>query len=352
MKLITIFSLSLLFCLATVNAQNGYNAYNNQGAYNNQFANTQNGNVKMHPLQDPQTGMVAGHLPLPANWKVTPNKWQGPENTAVELRMGGSFSSMQRQVNSIDQILREDLLPQLQQMGVQVNNIIDLPEVARNNQQIYAQYWQAVPCQNHHQAKGIEVTDPNTGNRGFIVVHFTLSTSQYGNFAFYQMNVMEAKSHRYEQDKKAVIYALANTRPNPQFIAAHNQREQQKSNASWAAHNNRMRQNQSNFDSFQQTQQTYSDISDMSHESWQRRNQMNNAGHDKTINGVWERDAMVNPYSNQQMNVQSGYKYYYMNQNGQYFGTNNANYNPAQDPNMNHMEWRKVQAPKGNGNGY
>jgi hypothetical protein len=91
MKLITIFSLSLLFCLATVNAQNGYNAYNNQGAYNNQFANTQNGNVKMHPLQDPQTGMVAGHLPLPANWKVTPNKWQGPENTAVELPYGWKF---------------------------------------------------------------------------------------------------------------------------------------------------------------------------------------------------------------------------------------------------------------------
>lgn len=348
MRLIAIFSLSILFCLTSVNGQNGYNSYNDQGAYNNQFSNTQNGNVKMHPIQDPQTGMVSGHIPLPANWQVSSTKWQGPENTTVELRIGGSFSSMQRQVNSIDQILREDLLPQLQQIGARVDNVIDLPQVARKNQEVYAQFWQAVPCQNHHQAKAIELTDPNTGNRGLVVVHFTLSTSQYGNFAAYQMNVMEAKSHRYEQDKKAVIYALANLKPNPQAIAMHNQREQQKANASWSAHNSRMRQNQSNFDSFQKTQQTYSEISDMSHESWQRRNQMNNAGHDKTINGVLERDAMVNPYSGQQMNVESGYKYYYMNQNGQYFGTNDEFYNPAQDPNMNHLQWRKVKRPNNN----
>ncbi len=349
MKLTTIFFFSILFCLASVNAQNGYNAYNQQGATNPQFTNPQNGHVKMHTIQDPQSGTIAGYLPLPADWQVTSHKWIGPENTSVELRMGGSFSSMQRQVNSIDQILREDLLPQIQQLGARVDNIIDLPEIARNNQKIYAQYWKAMPSQEHHQVKGLELTDPNTGSKGFVVVHFMLSVSQYGNYAFYQMNVMEAKNHRYEQDKKAVIYALANMQPNPQAIAAHNQREQQKSNASWAAHNSRMRQNQANFDAFQQTQQTYSDISDMSHESWQRRNQMNNAGHDKTINGVWDREAMVNPYSGGQMNVESGYKYYYMNQNGQYFGTNDEFYNPTQDPQMNHMQWRKVQKPNNNG---
>lgn len=348
MKLITIFSLSILFCLTTVSGQNGYNAYNNQGAYNPQFSDAKNGNVKMHPISDPQTGMVSGYLPLPANWQVGANKWQGPENTAVELRMGGSFSGMQRQVNSIDQILREDLLPQLQQAGAQVNKVVDLPEIARNNQQIFAQYWQALPCQNYHQSKGIEVTDPNTGNRGLIVVHFTLSISQYGNFAFYQMNVMEAKSHRYEQDKKTVIYALANMKTNPQFIAAHNQREQQKSNASWSAHNSRMRQNQANFDAFQQTQRTLSDINDASYQGWKDRNAMNDAGHDKTINGIWDREAMTNPYSGQTMNVESGYKYYYMNQNGHYFGTNDALYNPAQDSNVNHLQWRKVERPNNN----
>jgi hypothetical protein len=345
MKLLTIFSLSMLFCLATVSGQNEYNAYNNQGNYNPSFSNQQNGNVIMHTIKDPQSGMESGYIPLPSDWKISSTKWQNSGNTTVELRIGGTFSDMQRPINSIDQIIQQDLLPQLQQMGAKVDNIIDLPNVAQNNQRIYAQLWKAMPCQNQHQAKALELTDPNTGNKGLVVVHFTLTLSQYGNYAYYQMNVMEAQANRYEQDKAAVIYALANMKTNPQYIAMYNQQEQQKSNASWSAHNNKMRQNQANFDSFQQTQQTYSEISDMSHESWQRRNQMNNAGHDKTINGVWERDAMVNPYSDQQMNVESGYKYYYMNQNGQYFGTNDEFYNPAQDPNVNHMQWKKVNKP-------
>ena len=55
---------------------------------------------------------------------------------------------------------------------------------------------------------------------------------------------------------------------------------------------------------------------------------MNDEGHSKAVNGVHERNAMVNPYTGQQINLSNNYKYYYMNQFGQYFGTNDEFYSP------------------------
>ncbi len=320
--------------------EDNYNSRNNGGR--------SGGNLKTHTIMDPKTGRPSGYVQLPSNWRLTEKAWLGPGKTRVEFRKGGAFSAQQRQINSVDQIIQQDLLPKLQQSGLRLDRIIDLPSIAQNNQKMFAQYWKAMPSQETHQVKGIEMTEPNKNEKGLIIVHLTISRSQYGSFSNYYSNVLVSDPRSYENDKKIVINALSTMQMDRQAIAAHNQREQQKSNASWSAHNQRMRQNQANFDSWQKTQQTYSDISDINHEGWKRRNAISDAGHDKTINGIWERDAAVNPYSGQQMNVESGYKYYYMNANGQYFGTNDEFYNPERDPRVNHQQWRRVQRPQNN----
>jgi len=329
-----------------------YGGYGQQGAINAQpVANNGqggNGEIIMHTSVDPKTGKPSGYIPLPSNWKVTNKGWMGPGNTVVQAQKGGSYSQMQRQINSIDQIIQQDLLPWLQKGGYQVLNTASLPEIAQNDKLMFSKYWSAMPVQNHHDSKGIEYKDTR-GYKGMVIVHFTLSRSQYGSFAHYYMHVLHAPAKQYESSKKHVIYALANMKQDPQAVAAHNQREQQKSNASWTAHNQKMRTNQQNFNNWQKSQQTLSEVSDIYHEGWKKRNAMNNAGHEKSINGIWERQNMNNPYGGGQTTVQQGYKYYYINQNGQYFGTNNANYNPNTDPNMNHTNWRRMQNP---GNGY
>jgi hypothetical protein len=303
------------------------------------------GKVEMRPIVDAQTGKTNAYAPLPSNWKIGAI-WEGPGGTKVELRNGGFATYQQRPLNSVDQVIQQTIVPNLKKMGVKIDNIIDLPGIARNNQKSYALYWKPVPSQENHQVKGIEVSDPQKGIKGLFVVNFISSNSQYSRSNIYYTNVLTASNSRYEQDKKTLIYALENMQPDRQAVAAHNQREQQKSNASWAAHNNRMRQNRSNFDAFQKTQQTYSEISDIQHEGWKRRNAIQDAGHSNSINsGIWEREARINPNSGQQMNVQSGYKYYYMNEFGQYFGTNDEFYNPERDPNVNHLNWKKVQRP-------
>lgn len=301
--------------------------------------------VKMQAIIDPKTGRPSSYVPLPTNWKITQSAWLGPNGTKVDYRPGGTFTPQQRQINSVDQIIQQEMIPKLKQGGVTIDGVIDLPSIANNNKRTFSQYWKAMPAQELHQVKGIEMTDPRTNTKGILIVHLILSRSQYGSFGTYYSNAMVAKTNRYEKDKKTLIHALSNIQLDRQHLAAYNQREQQKSNASWAAHNQRMRQNQSNFDSWQKTQQTLSDISDINHEGWKRRNAIQDAGHSKSINGIWEREARVNPNTGQQMNVQTGYKYYYMNEFGQYFGTNDEFYNPERDPNVNHMNWKKVRRP-------
>lgn len=309
-----------------------------------------NGEIIMHPITNPQTGMVTGYLPLPSDWKLSGSTWNGPEETVVQEYQGQSFQAYQRRIQSVDQVIREDLLPRLQQSGVQVNNIVDLPEVARNDQAQYAMYWKYAPSQDTHQSKGIEITEASTGTRGLIIVHFTYSRSQMGDMAFYWCHGLSTKAHRYEQDKQTVIYALANYRPNEQAVAAHNRKEQQRAGVSDAAFQQRMAANQANFQASQRASATLSEISDINHQGYMNRSAMNDRGHQNSINsGVWERNAATNPYSGQEVQLEGGYNYYYMNQFGEYFGTNDANYNPQRDQSLGNQEWRPVNP---NGGGY
>ncbi|MEZ5038729.1 MAG: hypothetical protein R2828_02520 [Saprospiraceae bacterium] len=353
MKFATLIATCFFFFATTASGQMNYNPYNSgNSGYNNQQADVKPAaNVKtvVHTLTDPATGMETAYVPLPTNWKTTAKGWFGPDNSRIEAKAGGSFSDQQRQLYHIDQVLQQDLFPQLQYLGAQINGVIDLPQIAMNDKMTFAKYWKALPSQDMHQVKGIEVTDTKSGERGLIIVHFTYSRSQYGNFAHYYLNLLTSTPARYEQDKNVAIYALAKMKVSDQSIALHNQKEQQKSQASWAAHNSRMRANQQNFDGWQKAQSDLSSVNDIYFEGWKRRSQIEDRMQEKTVDGIWEQETIRDPYSsnNQEGKVASGYKYYYVNVFGEYFGTNDEFYNPAQDPNMNHIEWRKVESNGG-----
>ncbi len=321
----------------------GYQGYQQFPTFN---ITKPSGKLTTHTMKDPKTGLNSGPIELPANWKVTQMAWISPSGAKAEVRMGGSYGSPQFVPQSVDQIIQQELAPKLQQYGAQLKGIVDIPQLAQHNREVYSLYWKAMPTQEVHQARGIDVIDKD-GKLGFIIIHFTLSQSQYGSFAHYYMNTLSAESTtNYEKDKNSLLYALATAGVNRQAIALHNQKEQQKSQASWAAHNGRMRANQRNFDNWQRTQADLSSVNDIYFEGWKNRNQIENRMQEKTVNGIWERDNATNPYNGQTMQVQSGYKYYYMNSNGEYFGTNDEFYNPAMDPSVNHLQWKKVQRPQ------
>lgn len=312
------------------------------------YANGQTAQVVMHQVSDPQTGMVASRVPLPSAWQISSQGWEIPGKAQLQEQQGGMIDTRQRRVSHIDQVIQQDVMPRMQQNGLQVGEVEELPQIAANDQRIYAQYWKVAPSQDQHAAKGIAFTD-RKGGRGMVVVHFTYSRSQFGDMAFYYLHVLSAEAAIYEEAKQAVVFALANSQLDPQYLAAYNQREQQKAMASNQAHQQRMQANQQAFDAWNQThRETSNAISDMSMESWRQRNASSDRMHEQTINTIWEREPTTNPYTGQQMHIQSGYNQYYVNPNGEYIGTNDPFYQPNNDPTLNNQQWQQVY-PGGNG---
>lgn len=303
-----------------------------------------NDEVIMHPVKDPKTGRNSFYIPLPASWKLSPQGWQGPEGSVVKEQVGGNFNSMQGGILSADQIVQQRVLPTLQQSGFQVLNTSHLPQVAQADQRILQQYWSSTPTQKTCEARGIAYTDQQ-GNKGLVVLHLFNYRSQAGQFGYFYFHVMNAQPQRYEQTKQEVLYALSNYRIDPQHLAAYNQREQQKSSASWAAHNSRMRSRHQQFSSWQKTQDTYNEIGDIYMDGWKSRNQSSDRMQDMSVNGIWEREAVTNPYTGEQGTVQSGYDNYYMNQWNEYIGTDDQFYNPNMDPSVNNQDWQRIQNP-------
>ncbi len=310
------------------------NAFGQSGNYANR--------VTMHPIMDQQKGMVSSYVPLPHNWKVGPMAWTGPHEIRVELRKGATATAPQSVFYSVDQVLQMDMVPKLKQGGLRIDNIINLPRVAQKDQQSYAQYWKFAPTQDLHEARGIEMTETSSGKRALIVVHFMVSRSQFGSISNYYSHVLVADPAGFEEGKAALLFALLNTRSNPQYIAAHNQREQNRAQISSRAHQNKMAANQRHFQGMQKAQQTLSEVGDIYHQTWQNTNRISDRIQEKSVDGIWEREAAFNPYSGQQVKIPSGYKYYYMNQFGEWIGSNDEFYNPATDPNVNNYQWRPV----------
>lgn len=298
--------------------------------------NQQSNQLKYFPVYDPNYGMVSRYVPLPAHWKVA-DLWSTPTGSKTGYVQGGPVN-----VTSVDQVIQQIFLPKFQNT-IRVVGMEDLPQIARADQQEQEGYYSYMPTQNHTQAKGIEYVETSTGNRGYFIIHYLLKASQVGRYAYYWGHNLYSTGNTFDQDKKAFIYALANTQINPEYLAAYNRKEAGQLAANDAAFQRKMAARQQSFNSAMATSRTNSDISDIYQETWRNTSGMNDRGHESSINGIHERNAMVNPYTGANTNIQSGYKYYYMNQSGQYFGTNDEFYSPERDPNINHQEWRKMQ---------
>jgi hypothetical protein len=166
-----------------------------------------------------------------------------------------------------------------------------------------------------------------------------------GNWSYY-FTRLDATAAQFAQEKQALVAALAGKRYNPAYFAAYAQSEQQKAGQSWSAHNQRMQANQAAFDAQQRThQQTWGAINDASMGAYNSRMQSMDRTQNATINGIRGEQDATNPYTGEQGKMQSGYDQYWMNRDGQYFGTSDPNY----DPNVNSDwtdQWRQVPDQK------
>lgn len=219
----------------------------------------------------------------------------------------------------------------------------EIPEITKIDRWYNDQLFKAVPMRMQIQAIGSE-WETAKGDRYFIVTH--LSSADGGtmqNWSYYSTGIQAEKSH-FDTAKKQLIFALANARYNLQQIMAYNQMEAQKAGQSWAAHNQRMAQNQANFEA---SQRAFVNRSTAAHDSlmnnWREQNAASDKRQEQFVDTITERTKVVDPSSGQQYKVESGYNHYWMNADGKYLSSDKPDYDPNLDKALNNQKWQELK---------
>lgn len=332
----------------------------------NQERNTTNNqNIKGYKIMSKQFGMVFGVMPIPQSWKeVGKNKeniiFESPNGVKIYAEQFNSFfysnNPQQNQFTqqnggnvkppkNIERLIQEDFKPYLQSKGVQYIGQFPLPQLANFDKNFDSALFKSTPENKQYQCVVTEWQD-GKGNKSMGVIrYFTNQYTALGGMDWgYTINAMEAPINVYEQAKKDYINALLNFQINPQWVQANNQYYSQLSQQSNAGHQQRMAAINAQGQAIRNAGSTYSSMIDDSHESWKRRNAVQDVGHSNYINsGIWERSTVSDPNTGQNYQVEGQNKYYYGNNNNEYIGTDNSLYNPNLDNNVNNQEWTQYE---------
>lgn len=320
-------------------------------------------NIILHTVMDTQRNMPMHQIPLPSDWKiVTPKTIEdpsiiGPNGIKVYYRNGGSYvfsndpymqqiyaqsgQQMRSPINA-QQIIQQDLQPQLSKHGLALERSYPLPDIAQRSQTYSNKLYKSMPTQQYFDASGSEWSD-GKGNTILVIVDQIANDGQGSMFWYYSLKVLEAPDKYFPKAKTAFIYGIVNTQDNPQQIQAYNLSEQQKSNQSWNQHNARMKQNQQNFERQQALHRSTTDAINRSiNNTYENQNTASDRLQDKQINVIRDESTVTNPHDGEQYQVDSGADQYWINSDGEYIPSSDPNYNPNLDPN-NNREWQQVE---------
>jgi hypothetical protein len=329
---------------ATYNPQNRYN-HMTTAEEQNQAHNYDNDKLVMKPLIDPQSGMPFGFYPLPESWSIKKDGWYGPNGTKVVIYTQPAQNAMQAPYQNPQHLLNGRIGQEIQKAGGSVLGTENLPAIAACDKAHRDLHW-TPNVRKTMEAMGLEVV--KDGKKGFGIIKTEYHQSQYSSMWMYSVISMDANPGYYEQAKKILIYALSNFKPNMQQIANWNRIEQQRSNASWASHNARMRSNQQNFESRNQAlQNTYNDINDITMQTYRNQSASFDRSNQSITNGIYNENTVTNPYDGNSYQTDANYDRTFMNAFGEQIQTNDQFYSPDRDPNA--VGYQEVYP---NGGGY
>lgn len=346
-------------------APRGWNGQEAQGNDQQHFAASgpqqpaqEQGGLRTITLPSNFQGIAMAQLQVPARWNVKTNSggaWHVDEPTLkvkdVNLQSFIAPNSQMaqlyqqnggkvRQPVAPEQVLQQDIAPQLRSQGYELVSSSDAPEVARATQPGMDGLYSI--GQRRNTCKANISTWRKGDQRMALLMHWSMTESPDLTNWNYYFTRLDAPAARFEQEKGALLASMASLRYNPQYFAAYAQSEQQKAGQSWAVHNQRMQTNQAAFNTQQQThRETWGAINDASMGAYQDRMNSMDRMQNATINGIRGEQDALNPYTGEQGKIQSGYDQYWMNSDGQYIGTNDPNY----DPNVNSDwvdQWRQT----------
>ncbi|HQY01014.1 MAG TPA: hypothetical protein PLV08_14645, partial [Flavobacteriales bacterium] len=223
---------------------------------------------------------------------------------------------------------QQDLLPIMRKEGFTLVGQENAPEVASADQRGMDPMWSVAPTRKTCVASASE-WNKNDGTKTLVVMHIYSFEGQGMVNWGYQLTVLDTRADNFASARTGLLNALASMRYNPQYFAAYNANEQQRSQQSWSEHNSRMRNNQVAFD---KSQQIYRENSNATNEAimgvYRNQRDASDRNQDGFIDYVRGEQNAVDPYTGQPIKIESGSNQYWMNQNGEYYGTDDVLTNP------------------------
>jgi hypothetical protein len=311
-------------------------------------------------------GMVSAIMPVPSSWKIHPATSSsasitGPNGINIvdfPLRMfminydptiqyGYQQSGQQmRAMPGVDQLIQQDFVPWGQSRGLQLVKYEEIPEISKLDKWYSDQLYKAMPSRSDVMAIGID-WKTSDGKPYFLLLRLNVSTSQTMQNWYYLSSGLEADPAYFEAAKKQFIFSLSNLRYNLEPIMVYNRQEAERVGQSWAAHNQRMAQNQAAFEAQQQAFVNKSNaVNDAIMSGWRERNAASDKNQEQFIDGIYERTNVIDPATGKGYKVAAGANQYWMNSNGEYIGTKLQDYNPNLDDNMNEQKWQQLKQVK------
>ena len=357
MKIASFIITASLFSLTACGSQNQETQTNDEF----EFIQTSNPGYitgkKTHSITDPNTGMVAYQMDLPASWQM--NQAQGiiTGPNGLEMRQYQYVSNVytndpymsqiyaqsgQRMAQPIgaEGVLRQDLNQRAPQLGLNYVKSYPLPSLAQKDRAYADQLYTLGNPQKHFEVLASEWKS-NDGKNVMILIHYSQQVSMGLTIWGYSLKALTATPADFEAAKRDYIAALEGIRRNPSAIQAYNQREHRKLQQNDAAF---QRNQQIRNQNFQATQRAHREASDAAFNAQRSIYETQSASFDRmnqqNSNMILEENTMYNPTNGETYQVESGYNNYWMNSDGEYIGTDDYNYNPNQDQYMNNTDWQ------------
>lgn len=309
-------------------------------------------------------GQVTSEMPFPSTWNIASSHAPdqpyitGPGGIKVidfplQTFMYTNDPYMQqayyqsgvnmRYLPEISQLIQQDIAPWANSQGYQFVKQYEIPEVAASDKWYNDQLYKAMPARTDIKAIGTEWKKAD-GTPLFILMRLFVITDASMQTWYYMSSRLHAQKEHFEKAKKQLVFSIANTRYALEPIMEYNRQEAQKAGQSWAAHNQRMAQNQASFEASQRAFiNSRNATNDAIMSGWKERNASSDRSHQQYIDGIREETNVVNQSTGEQYKVNSGYNNYWMNSNGDYISTDQHDYNPNLDNNMNNQNWDKLQ---------
>jgi hypothetical protein len=312
-----------------------------------------------HPMTD-NKGQIMLMMTLPANWKLhsEPGKaaMTGPNDIFVyNLPLRNFMYSRDPMMAQIyqqnggklrapltaEQVIRQDMVPIAQKEGSKLLRITSLPDVARADSAIQGMMYTIGTPDVRYDAAIADFQDKN-GKPYSIIIH--VNHNMMDNIAMwnYSGQVLDAPTSHYESAKATLIKGLASLQYNPRYFDQYNQNEMNRESQSWAAHNQRMSANQRAFEAQQAAyKQKTESINSSIMTSYEARNASSDRQHNRFLNYIKGQETVTNT-DGKRYQVEGGSDHYWMNNDGQYIGTNDPNYDPNRNQGTVNYDWNEV----------